>query len=586
MSANILQRLSDETIVALCVPGDDWPRSLLSATLIPDKWMALLERADGRRRFVPSGEDPRPQRDEQLLLVRNRPLVVPLAVQGVVSADDHETDATCELLVRWEARADDLAGLKHALLEAGVVTLDGLARRVQNAGGLAALRSFIRSRPAAELVHEDVSSDLFAQLSGQLKRFTFAAGLTLERLLTARFSSPTLAGQERLQRETAARVAQVESRAVLEQAAAAATQRRLGHVRELLEKIQGATQAGAALQWHELLPALTPVERGKLLESLWRVTPDRRTSVAVAVVVGNECLWLDPATPERIARRLSLEQRYGGLRSISFDEQRGALLIGAARGVWQVSAADGTVTKGFAVTSDELPRTGFNAAAIAGEQLYASHSQLGVWSWPLDGADATEQIFKPIAGVPRAIRAVTATADGCILFAADDTVHLLRPSEESQELMPAAPGEIQCLAVEGHTIYAGTAAGDLVSTHVDRPASWTVVHRAAAPFESIQPRRWTDLLELVVPAGSGGVCGIYTQEGVVARLMDTPVPVRRAWAADDLLVALSEHRDRLIVMRPDAPERSGREVALGRLLGHSVQDACIITQPVTTPATA
>ena len=63
----------------------------------------------------------------------------------------------------------------------------------------------------------------------------------------------------------------------------------------------------------------------------------------------------------------------------------------------------------------------------------------------------------------------------------------------------------------------------------------------------------------------------------MARLMESTVPIRRVWASDDLLVALSENRDRLLVMTQDAPDRRGREIPIGRMLGRSIQDATIIT---------
>jgi hypothetical protein len=35
-------------------------------------------------------------------------------------------------------------------------------------------------------------------------------------------------------------------------------------------------------------------------------------------------------------------------------------------------------------------------------------------------------------------------------------------------------------------------------------------------------------------------------------------------------------RDRLVVMNANLPERTGREVRIGQITGHSVQDACIL----------
>ena len=578
MSESVLHRLSDTTLVALCVDGDAWPRSLMSATLIPDKWMGLVERRDGRRWFVPAGEDPKPQRGDKLLLVRNRPITVPLQIAETRAADKHEVSVACEILVRWHAREDELAALRRALPESGELTLDGLAQWVATSDGEAALRQFVRQHPAAKLVHEDVRDALLDLLREALKRLLFTAGMTLERVATCRCSSTSLAREETLRRETAARVERIKSREMVEEAALAATRRRLDDLGGLLDKLKTAAAGDEQMQWHELLPSLSPAERGRLLENLWRVTPDQHTVAAVVVVAGRECVWLDPADPQCVVRRQTLGEDLGGLRSVTFSPERGWLLVGAALGVWALDAGDGEVCGRFEALGAEQSRTGFNAAAIAGDKLFATHSQLGAWCWPLDAPEQAEARLTPIGGVPRAIRAATATGDGRVLVSADDRVHILTADGDGDEILPAAPGMIQCLAVEGQTIYAGTTNGELAALDVDRPDGWTVVHRATAAFESIHPRRWSDLLELVIPAGSAGVRGVYSREGVVARLMDTRVAVRRAWACDDLLVALNDYRDRLIVMRPDAPEQTGSEIPVGRMLGHSVQDVCLVVR--------
>jgi hypothetical protein len=579
MKKDVLQQLSDATVVVLCAGGDTWPRALLSATLVPHGWIALVERPDGRRRFVPAGDDPKPQHDETLLLVRNRPITVPLDAPPTRAADGFDVSGACELLVRWQARDDDLAALHRARPGTEVLTLDGLARWVADGGAAAALRDFIRQQPAARLVHDDLRDELLAHLQNAMQRFAFAAGMTLERLPTLAFTSPGFTRHEALQRETAARVAGIESRALVEQAALAATQRRLDDLGGVLAKLEAVAAGDEGMQWRDLLPALAPAERGKLLENLWRLTPDRQIATAVVVVAGQECIWLAPEDPTQIVRRLALPDDLGGLRSATICPQRDELLVGAATGVWVLGAADGAIRNQFAVPAGGRPRTGFNAAAITADKLFATHSQLGAWCWPLAEPDRAEVRLQPAGGAPRTIRAATATADGRVAVAADNRVHLLAAGPEWDEVLPAAPGVIQCLAADGSTLYAGTADGELLSLRLDGADNWVRIHRLSAALESIQPRRWNDLLELVIPAGTVGVCGIYAEEGVVARLMDTPVAVRRAWACDDLLVALSDYRDRLIVMRGDAADRLGRDVPIGRMLGHSVQDACIVSAP-------
>jgi hypothetical protein len=108
------------------------------------------------------------------------------------------------------------------------------------------------------------------------------------------------------------------------------------------------------------------------------------------------------------------------------------------------------------------------------------------------------------------------------------------------------------------------------------------VHRSTTPIESLQVRRWSDLVEVIVPAGPLGVCGVYPDEGLTAELLQAGQAIRRAWVTDDVIVALNEPRDRLFVANANMPDRAGREVPISRLVGRSIQDACIVASLATT----
>jgi hypothetical protein len=590
MSHDTLKRLADPQVIALRCKGDAWPRSLLAQTLIPDTWMGLVVSPDGRRRFVPAGEDPRPDNADTLVLVRNRAITVPLAVTEVPAAD-HPVSASVEVLFRCPARDDELAALHKTLLAAEELTLEGLMQAVNQAAAATALRQFIRGRSAGQLVHEDQREPLLDHLRAALQRFLFSSGLVLERLGQVELVSESLAQQETLTRTAARRVEEIKSRDMVEQAALAATRRRLDDLSGLFDKLKQAAGDDTG-RWGELLPALTPAERGRLLENLWRVTPDQHVAQAIVAVAGCTCVWLAPANADHVQQRISVDEALGGLRSVSFSPERGWLLLGAARGVWVLNAADGAVVGRYEVPEAGQPRTGFNAAVIAGERLFATHSQLGCWSWLLAQPDQGTALLRPAAGKPKTIRAVTADARGQALFAADDCVHVVSATGEELRTTSPVTAPITCLATLEDEIYVGTADGRIWS---QRPTghpgladadTWCVVHRAGSALESIIARRWGDLVELVIPAGADGVCAVYAEAGVLARLMDSPTPIRRVWASDDALVGLNENRDRLVVLHSAMPGRTGRAVPLARELGAAIQDACLVTSDEAAPGGA
>lgn len=650
----MIAALNDPTVFALALPAEAWPRRLLSGAAVPDGWFALLQKPDGRRWIVPSSEEPRTERGDRLVLIRNKPLTVALALEECPAACGNLVSATGELIVRWAMREDD-AGLLGAALGAGeAARLDRLQRWIGPAAA-GALRQYARERQASVLVREDQAAEAAGPLSAALARFCFETGATIERLASLRFSSRTLSEHEARERATASRLAELQAREALERASQEATLRRLEGLSGILDKLKavgrvsggdgadsgapaGASPFGPETRWHELLPALTPAERGTLLQNLWRITPNRVVARAVVVIAGDRLRWLDPSRPERIQRELTIPRDLGGLRSISYHAGRDVLLVGAASGVWLAPAGSSDASaagaaldaagpdsiRSFAVPDSGRPRTGFNSATICGDRLFATHSQLGCWSWPLDRADAGECVFRPEAGAAalpaaapsevmhsldvsigrvtsvaggggaawravRTVRAATGLADGRVLFAADATLFEVETRGAAGEAaareaawpvreLTTLDAPVHSLRALGEMLYAGSERGTIVRIPLARPEDAYVVHRGSIPVESFAVRAWGDLVEVVAPGGSAGVLGIYEHEGVVSRVMETQQPIRRVWAVDDLVVGLTELRDRLVLSRAAAAGRPA-EAMIARLTGEQLMDACVVAGP-------
>lgn len=646
----MIAALNDPTVFALALPAEAWPRRRLSAAPVPDGWFALLQKPDSRRWIVPSSEEPRAERGDRLVLIRNKPLTVPLEVEESPAACGNRVSVAGELIVRWTMREDDAALLGAALGPGEAARLDQLQRWIAPAAG-GALREYVRARQAAALLREDHSAAVMESLRAALARFCFEYGATLERLASIRFRSPTLAEQEARERAAAARMAEVRARENLERAAQEATLRRLEGLTSILDKLKAVGGAfdparpnsgpsstshpfGPDTRWHDLLPVLTPAERGTLLQNLWRITPNRVVTHAIALIAGDRVLWLDPAQPDHIERELSIPGDLGGLRSITYAASHDALLVGAAAGVWHVpnaaadcslrgpvqAAAGPDAFRRFAVPDAGKPRTGFNAAAICRDRLFATHSQLGCWSWPLDGREAAFCVFKPASGqvalpatapsevmhsldvsvgrvtsvvgggaawrAVRTVRAATAL-DGRVLFAADASVYIVEPpaanvGDAADTAWPVRElttldAPVHSLRVLGDALYAGTERGAILRIPLDQPDDAFVVHRGIVPIEAFAVRAWGDLVEVVAPGGPQGVLGIYEREGVVSRVVETQVPIRRVWAADDLVVGLTELRDRLLLSRAAVPGPPV-EALIARATGEQVMDACLVTQ--------
>lgn len=575
MPDDILRQLQNPTLLAIRVSGGDWPRALLSSTLIPDAWQGLVETRDGRRRFVPAGEDPQPDRDATLLLARSRRLAIPISASGLLSADGDDFAIDGELLTHWEPDLNQLAALLRQIPGSGELTQQHLFDALQTGGGAETLRRFCHERPSGALAAGDPRPDIETALREGLARFLFEYGLTLDRVTRVTVVSRAFTRRQAEQHAGRREIERIAARELLQQAALSAATKRLDLVGGLLEQMRGAA-GGDERGWRGLLPSLTPTERGQLLENLWRVTPNRQIATALLVVAGADLCWLDPNQPTRVTRTFSAPDDLGPLRSVRYDANRAWVLLGAARGVWVIDVETAEVMRKYEAECADTPRTGFNDALIAGDFLYATHSQLGCWRWTLAG-DQREPLLIPAHGAPRSVRALALAEDGRVLFAADDCVMSVASDANDAETLCSADNVIFCLALDGETLYAGTADGALRKAELAYPETWSRVGQIHGAMEAIALRRWTDLVEIITPANISGVQAIYPQENVVTRLFDTPTPVRRVWASDDCVVALSERRDRLYVATAAGAPDFASEAPLSRMLGRSIQDVCLVT---------
>lgn len=610
MPRDLLSRLNDAALVALRVRGDEWPRGLRGCTLVPDSWIALVTSRDGRRRVAPAGDDPRPADDDTLLFIRRPALDVSVERSRQAAADGNAVSAIAAVRLVVGVRDDELAAFATLLRGEAELSIAQLAQRCREAGAETALGMFLRENPAEALVHGEPRAAFEPVLRATLQRWLFESGLSLESVPALRVTSDTLARREALERDATERLEHIHARELVEQASLAAAQRRLTAVSDLFDKLRAAAADDDARRWHELLPALTPTERGRLLENLWRLTPDRHTVAFIAAVLGDVCVWVDPRQPARLARRVALSPHLGGLRSVRYLAERDALAVGTARGVWLVAAQTGEVLAEFAAPADDLPRTGFNGACLSGARLVASHSQLGVWSWALDGPADPHCVLSPqhaaearleravgssrfatpvspaysaelrsLSGRSTTIRCATALPAGGFAVAVDSAVHLFDEAGARLRSLDTGGAVIDALAVLDEHVYVGTDTGFLLRDRLDASQDvWEVLHRTYEPIDSLAARRWSDVVEVVVPAGREGVVGVYPGEGLVTRLMHVRSPVRRAWAADDALVALNDLRDRLLILTGEEPDETPREAPLARLVGNTVQDACLVTR--------
>jgi hypothetical protein len=609
--ANLLDHLNDASVLAVQGFGRDWPRPLFSQSFIPDTWQAILESPEGWRKFYAAGADPRPTDDARLTLVRARPIVIPFEVRDLASADDHDIHAAGEVLVRWPTRDDDLAALSARLRRGETHATAGankgapppraatpgasplpVLRSSELAAHLApalrtALRSFARRFTAETLLQSDCRNDVAAALREAMPELALEWGLVLERVNKLELRSRAYAARIAHDRDAADRRARLQTRQMLDAAALAATQQRIAGVQELLARLQAGTDGKS---WRELLPALDPAERTRILRNLWRIAPAGAPARSLAAVGGRLAIWMDLANPDRVVRRIEVPATLGALRSIWIDDTDGRAYLGATTGVWEV-APDGRLTA-YPAAPPMQPGHRFNAVRAAGGRIIATHPQLGVWAWSRSAPEAGVALFEPSNGRPRSIRALTFAGER-LICALDDQLVEIAPGEATgsagvSPLGPAAGSTIHALAAADREVFASCGDGAIRRLALDAPgAGWGVIEQLEQPPAGLALRTFGDLTELLIPTARRGVLAIYPHDDVrstalpaPAGLAGNPAALNRAAAGPDALAALSPDLGRVYILTHAQADESPREVLLARLIGAAIEDVCLSTAPL------
>ena len=214
---------------------------------------------------------------------------------------------------------------------------------------------------------------------------------------------------------------------------------------------------------------------------------------------------------------------------------------------------------------------------MAGDLVYASHSELGLLCWNRSQPDSCTRCLEDLTRDARAVRNVHAAGDN-VVFSVDDRVVAFKPGaeDERREYTGSAsviPAALAC----GPVMFAGIADGQILQWPDGGTTAPRVLHGGS--------RRAAETVALLVSGGVGRLFYTDTTLAVFARVVGDTFTcryeaggqtLRRVEVAPDLIVATNDPRDRLLIWRPN---RTGQPVAaihVARLTTHSVQDVTLV----------
>ncbi len=587
-------------VLALRVPAASLFTAFRRTVDLPPDLMALITRDGDDHEAVRAGGKLDGRDAVDVLLVRAGPLPLTLSAGRFVSTDAYPAEVEIALSARAIPDRGDLLSLKRRLGDAAQSISGAQLAEAFLPGVRAAIEPIFAKALMAQVMATDAASEMEKAIGDVLESVAFSCGLSIDAGTRVRVSSEAYERVRRAEEDAEQTRRQVEAAAPLRAAQQDARRQQVRHFNELLAELRTATGAENAPPLRDLFRTFAEHERAQLYESLFAEKARTAATRAILVAAGNELLIFDPPAAPLPSQRFSLAGEAGAPRSVHVPPPGSGELrawIGASSGVYEVRLTDGAIEARYVVKPSPSVRGGFNSVAVADAAIYASHSELGICRWRRGEPDASAvAMLTAVTRGAQAVRAIQRVA-GFLYCAVDERVirWAAEASSGPQTSNPSggdpvdselpvreylgAGAQITALHAGRDEVLAGTADGRVLCWRVDPANEPQLLHTGRGrPVESLAVVEHEGVRRLFIADTS--VC-------VHARLLDDAArwsyeaggqTLRRAAVAADLIVAVTDLRDRLVLFDPAQPDRPQAVHHITRLTGHSVQDVALVAQ--------
>jgi len=568
--------------VALHVPAAELFGFLKRSLDLPSPWAAMVRRSTGEHVVVPAGGEVDGTEAEDVLFVRVTPIELTLEEEGIVTHDRFQCRGDLTLRVSVIPERSELQSFLKAVVGSHRVAQATSLARYLAPTVRAALARFAAERDASDLVDARSGDAIEAALASALEAPLFSAGLMLDGPPTVRFDSKTLRQVQESQQEAARRQAEHDAARQVQEALEKAQAQHADHLASLLDRLKGLAADSPEAALPELVRSFSERERGELYRALFASEPASTKTQWVIAAAGNELLFFDPARLEEPCRRLTLDGPAGPVRSLQFmhgDNDRPILLIGAAAGVYRLPLERAEPDATLLVEGAPPVKGGFNAAAMVGDRVFATHSELGLCEWTVTEPNAPRLRFTTLTRDAKAVRDVE-FFDGNLYCGIDDKV-IRWPADDLGDrpayVFTGSMSTITAICPSDAGLFVGNGDGDVLHFPPDRNTKPDRLHMGAhRAAESLWLLNSHGVRRLVYTDTSLYVHGRVLGDSFTCRYEAGGQTLRRVEVAPDLIVATNDLRDRLICWSPGQPDQPIASVGVSRLCGRSVQDVCLV----------
>jgi hypothetical protein len=498
------------------------------------------------------------RRDAGRIVIRPTGVRVRWELTDINCSDGQSLRAVFTAAVRPLEGAADRKMLEEAFFgSATAVTAADVAAHFTGALDSAA-RRIAASSDLPSLLSDAGRSGFAGRLADAARAVAFGCGLELLPPFELELDSPTL------------RRSQEEARR------SASQNERLSRAASLFKQFQEIRQSAPELNADQIfkrIAGVDPADQAESLRLLLLSSSRAGTAVSLWAVAGPHLLKIDAADSDGAAPRGEIftpPPLLGPLRSVQRGvvDGKSVLLLGARSGVLVVdpqSPNDAVVYADPSITSS----LGFNAVAVVGERIWATHGEAGLVGWDLAQRDQPAAAVRPDGFAPRNLCA----GDGNrVVFSSDHRLFEAGPDGALREVEDAGRSPILAIVRED--------ASTLVTIHEDGH----LLRRQGHDLRTISRARrtgkilaaaglpWLGSIRLLLATEQGPLHCVGMDDELVTQFLSPHGGLRQAAAVADRVAAVSADRQRIVIWPSWDGRAPAAEIHVAAIARHRVAD--------------
>ena len=492
-------------------------------------------------------------------------------MNDLLSSDGHAVRVVFAAAVKALDEPAERRLLEEAFLgAASVVTTGDVAAFFAEAIKSAARRQ-IALHEAAGILSEGGRAQLCAAVADAGRAVAFGCGIEFLPPFELQADSPTL---RREQEERRLGAAQGER---LNRAAAWFKQ---------FQDIRAAAPELGAAKILERMGTLDPAEQAEMLRGLLMSAAGEAAGRPLWVVAGPQLLRIDAAaldaarpdsTGSSQTQVFTPCDALGPFRSVqrAVIDGNAVLLIGAQRGVLVVDPAAPREAIAYAdptITSS----LGFNAAAIAGGRIWATHGEAGLVSWAVGQTDKPASRSSSGGSSSFSPRNLCVIDGNRVVFSSDSRLfergadEAIRQVDNGQN-SGAAAAIVAIVAEPNGSLLIVREDGRLCRRQASDLAICAQARRTGR-VSAAGAVPWLGGVRLLVATEEGPVACVGVEDEIVTQYLSGYTALRQTSAAADRVVAVSGDRQRLILWPTWDGRKPAGEIHIAALARHRVAD--------------